>query len=98
MQAKATIFILMISQIADHLSLVMRTENCVNAARHVEGDDQAWHQKHWPSIVTRPVTVVLLQGLVEQQSCTGGLFALFSSRLLALGNFRRRHDAPSFVR
>ena len=96
-QAKATILALVISQISYHLILVMDTQDGVDAAGHVKCDDQAWHEEHGASVVTGPVTIVLLQSLVEQQSCSGGLFALLVGWLLALGNLCGRHDAPSFA-
>ena len=61
----ASVCILVIPKIPEHLLHVLRAERLLHAACHVAGNDHAGHQEHGPAIVPRPVAVVLLELLVE---------------------------------
>ena len=64
-QAKTTILVLVIMEISNHFVLVVYAEHRVQAASHVQSNDQARQQKHRTAIVAWPMSIVLLQSLVK---------------------------------
>jgi len=64
-QAKTPILVLVVMEVSSHFVLVVYAENRVQAASHIQSNDQARHQKHRTAIVAWPMSVVLLQSLVK---------------------------------
>lgn len=66
-QAKTPILVLVVVQIPNHFVLVVYAQHRVQAASHIQSNDQARHQEHRTAIVAWPMSVVLLQSLVKVQ-------------------------------
>mmetsp|Transcript_21932 Transcript_21932/g.37500 ORF Transcript_21932/g.37500 Transcript_21932/m.37500 type:complete len:203 (+) Transcript_21932:1531-2139(+) len=80
MQTKASILVGVIPQISYVLQLVLRAENVIQHSTCVQTDQQARHEKHRASIVSRPVPILLLQTLVKGDGTLEVLFHTLSLR------------------
>lgn len=88
MQPESTICVLMIVQVPNHFLLVVNAEDRVYHASNVQSYDQTRHQKHWTTIVARPVAVMGLQCLVKVHSRPQRILAMSARGLLSLRYFR----------
>eukprot|EP00963_Diacronema_lutheri_P000811 scaffold47_cov334-Pavlova_lutheri.AAC.41 len=69
-QAVSTVLVLVVPEVPLHFFPMGRREDPVQLTHGVQRDEQSWHQEHRPSVVTRPVSVVLLQSSVKPESST----------------------------
>lgn len=97
MQPKATIQVLVVTQVSNHFLLVLNTEDSVYDASDVQGDDQTRQQKHGTPIVARPVPVMRLQCLVKVHSRPKRALAVVAGGLRSL-RYLHRDDKFSWVR